>query len=78
MNAHLPFVKKVATSFVKKVAVSRILTKLRCVEKQSVSSSSSTEPVSLLGDAGASHFFISETIILERVSDLCFLFKFLT
>jgi hypothetical protein len=38
----------------------------------------STEPVSILADAGASHFSRLETVAFARVSDLCLQFKFLT
>jgi hypothetical protein len=43
---------------------------MRRAKKQIVSFLPSTEPVPLLGDAGASHFFRSKMITLERVSDL--------
>jgi hypothetical protein len=69
-NARLPFVKEAGAS--------QILTKLRCAKKQRVSFLPSTEPVPLLGDAGVRYFSRLEIIALERVSDLCLLFEFLT
>jgi hypothetical protein len=76
-NMHLPLVAKSETRyrntrlpFIIEATISQILNKLRRTLKQSIFFSPSIEPGVRLGDADASHFFISETMTFRRVFNL--------